>query len=55
VSIDGEKIFELTGINTSYFGNVDSVYFGLIHAAGVQNSLITYGDSFAISNTYSGL
>ena len=55
VYIDGQKIFEITGINTAYFGNVDSVHFGLIHAAGVQNNLIVYGDPFAISNTYIGL
>ena len=55
VYIDGEMIFEITGINTNYFGNVDNVHFGLINTAGVQNNLIVYGDSFAISNTYSGL
>ena len=50
VYIDGENIFEITGMDTSYLGNVDSIYFGLINAAGVQNRLIVYGDSFTLSN-----
>ena len=54
VYIDGQKIFEITGINTSYFGNVNSVQFGLINDAGVQNNLIVYVDSSAISKTYIG-
>lgn len=52
--IDGQKIFEITDIDTSYYGNVDTVQFGLVTATGVQNTLKIYGDSLAISNTYIG-
>jgi len=54
VYIDGQKIFEITSINTAYYGNIDSIQFGLVTATGVQNSLKVYGDSFAISETYIG-
>jgi hypothetical protein len=49
VYIDGQKIFEISHINTAYYGNVDSVQFGIIHAAGVQKDLIVYADSSMIS------
>ena len=52
--VNGEQVLEITGIDTSYFGNVETINFGLISATNVQNSLIVYGDCFAASNTYIG-
>ncbi|MEM2026585.1 MAG: hypothetical protein QXX94_07090 [Candidatus Bathyarchaeia archaeon] len=51
VYIDGIKIIEVNNINTLYFGGVDEIDFGVISAAGVQKSLIVYGDNIVISTT----
>ncbi len=49
VYIDGEKVFDITGLNTAQYGNVDRVEFGMTHSSGLQNNLIIYGDSYTIS------
>ena len=52
--IDGQKIFEITNINTATYGNIDSVKTGIVHASQIQNQLIVYSDSIAISTNYIG-
>jgi len=52
--VDGEKVLEVTNIDTADSGNVDEVDFGLVSATNVQNRLTVYGDCFALSDTYIG-
>ena len=54
VYINGIKILEISGIDTSYFGGVDEIDFGLISATRVQKSVIVYGDSLVASTAYVG-
>ena len=52
--VDGEKVLEVTDIDTADSGNVDEVDFGLVSATNVQNRLTVYGDCFALSDAYIG-
>jgi hypothetical protein len=54
VFLGGEKILEISGINTDYFGNADTMDFGIISATRVQYGLTVYGDCFKMSGTYIG-
>ena len=42
--VDGDKILEITDIDTSAYGNADTVNLGLIYAQEVQDSVIVYSD-----------
>ena len=48
VYIDGEKILGIDGIDTSYFGGVDEIDFGLISATKVQKPMVIYGDNLVV-------
>jgi hypothetical protein len=50
VSLDGQKVFEISGINTADYGNIDSVQIGIVHDAGTQNDLIVYCDNITIAS-----
>ena len=52
--VNSKKVLEIGGIDTTYFGNADTINFGLISATNVQNQLIVYGDCFALSDVYIG-
>lgn len=52
VYINSQLVASLSNINTSYFGNVSTVQFGIVHSVDNQGSMTVYGDQFLISNTY---
>jgi hypothetical protein len=52
--VDGVKVLQTTGIDTSYYGNASSINFGLSEVMNVQNSLRVYGDCFILSESYIG-
>jgi hypothetical protein len=52
VYIDGQKVLELWGIDTTGYGNVDSVQFGLINAFRVESGITLYVDTAAISTSF---
>jgi hypothetical protein len=54
VYLGGEKMLEISEINTDYFGNADKVDFGILSVTRVQYGLIVYGDCFKISEAYIG-
>jgi hypothetical protein len=54
VYLGGEKILEISEINTDYFGNADMVDFGILSVTRVQYGLTVYGDCFKISEGYIG-
>lgn len=54
VYVDGTKILQITGIDTSYYGNANKVDFGLISATSVQQAQIIYGDCFKLATAYIG-
>ena len=54
VYIDSTKVLEISGIDTSYFGGVDEIDFGLISSTRVQKSVIVYGDSLVASTAHVG-
>jgi len=42
--VDGDKILEITEIDTSAYGNADTVNLGLVYAQEVQDAVIVYSD-----------
>ena len=52
--VEGDKILEITGIDTSAYGNADELHFGLISVTMVQNDLTVFGDALVLSNAYVG-
>ena len=52
--VDGEKVLEMGDIDTSYYGNVDEIDFGLISATHLHNSVVIYGDCLVVSDEYIG-
>lgn len=50
VQINGEKIFEISNIDTNYYGNVDEIQMGTINSYSVQQSMIVYGDNFEVGS-----
>ena len=52
--VDGQKVLELTNIDTDNYGNVDAVNIGYVSATGVQQNMIVYSDLIKISNSYVG-
>ncbi|MEM2130203.1 MAG: hypothetical protein QXZ70_06360 [Candidatus Bathyarchaeia archaeon] len=52
--IDGTKILSISDINTAYFGNADTLDFGLISDTNHPNKLIIYADSLKVSKSYVG-
>jgi len=54
IFLGGEKILEISNINTDYFGNASAVDFGILSVTRVQYGLTVYGDCFEISETYIG-
>jgi hypothetical protein len=53
--VDGMKILKATNIDTSYYGNVAKVDFGLISDTDTEQTMIVYGDCFKLSSTYIGV
>ncbi|MEJ2242283.1 MAG: hypothetical protein P8Y18_09090 [Candidatus Bathyarchaeota archaeon] len=49
VQINGEKIFEISNINTNNYGNVDFIQLGIIDAYSIQDRMLVYGDNFEIA------
>jgi hypothetical protein len=54
VYIDGVKVSEITGIDTTYYGNAGRVDVGLMDVVNVQNAVMVYGDAFVLSHSYVG-
>ncbi len=52
--VDGQKILELTNLDTDNYGNVDTINIGYVSASGVQNNMIVYSDLIVLSNSYVG-
>jgi hypothetical protein len=53
--VDGVKIIEVSGVNTSSYGCVKRVDTGIVNAVGVQNRLCVYVDDFTVTNVISTL
>jgi len=54
VFINGQKMIGLSGIDTSYFGNVDAVEVGITPNVNNLNGLVVYVDDLVISTDYIG-
>jgi hypothetical protein len=54
IFVGGNKIFEISNINTDYNGNVSAIDFGILSVTRVQYGLTVYGDCFKISEMYIG-
>lgn len=54
IFLGGNKIFEISNINTDYFGNANAIDFGILSVTRVQYGLTVYGDCFKISEMYIG-
>jgi hypothetical protein len=52
--VDGTKILEISNIDTTAFGNADTINMGIIHAFEVQQNLEVYGDCLVYSESYIG-
>jgi hypothetical protein len=50
--IDGTKMYEIANSDTSAYGNVDTVGFGLVNAVDVQNDMIVFVDNVKISTAF---
>lgn len=55
IFIDGVRIFQITGINTAYYGNAQRAELGITSTTNVQKSLVVYADCFVLSRTYVSL
>ncbi|MEM4704342.1 MAG: dockerin type I domain-containing protein, partial [Candidatus Bathyarchaeia archaeon] len=53
--INGVEYLSLVGINTTEFGNIATVRFGLANSVNIQKTVTVYCDSAAISTSYIGL
>ena len=52
--INGVEQIAITGVNSSVFGNVDKVRWGLAFSINVQHDVEVYGDSAVMSTNYIG-
>ncbi|MEM2119191.1 MAG: M14 family zinc carboxypeptidase, partial [Candidatus Bathyarchaeia archaeon] len=53
--INGVEYLSLVNINTTEFGNIATVRFGLANSVNIQKTVTVYCDSAAISTSYIGL
>ncbi|MCK5628706.1 hypothetical protein KAI12_04495, partial [Candidatus Bathyarchaeota archaeon] len=49
VLINGQRVFQLTGLNTARYGNVDRINLGLADSIDNRNSMIIYADNIEIA------
>jgi len=53
--IDGVERLSLTDIDTTMFGNILTIRFGLANSINVQHKVVVYGDKAVFSTSYNGL
>jgi len=52
--VNGNKILDITGINTDRYGNVNGVKTGIVMGTNLQQDVIVYSDNMIISDGYIG-